>query len=102
MNLWRKLIYIRVNSSHKFFLYKQLLILFCLFLPYHRHYGDIEEINIEEPIENRPPLYAHVIFYSQVTLFRVLDGNRRVKFMTRGKHIWARQFVPKKKKNFEV
>ncbi|KAF6982304.1 hypothetical protein CFC21_000719 [Triticum aestivum] len=26
-----------------------------------------------------------------MTLFRVLDGNRRVKFMTRGKHLWARQ-----------
>ncbi|KAF6993427.1 hypothetical protein CFC21_010323 [Triticum aestivum] len=25
-----------------------------------------------------------------MTLFRVLDGNRRVKFMTRGKHLWAR------------
>ncbi|KAM3400310.1 hypothetical protein ACQJBY_005290 [Aegilops geniculata] len=63
-----------------------------------RHYGDIEEISVEEPIESRPPLYAHVTFYSQMTLFRVLDGNMRVKFMTRGKHLWARQFVPKKKK----
>ncbi|XP_047079936.1 uncharacterized protein LOC124690619 [Lolium rigidum] len=63
-----------------------------------RHYGDIEEISVEEPIEKRQPLYAHVTFYSQVTLFRVLDGNRRVKFMTRGKHLWARQFVPKKNK----
>uniref|UniRef100_R7W065 RRM domain-containing protein n=1 Tax=Aegilops tauschii TaxID=37682 RepID=R7W065_AEGTA len=63
-----------------------------------RHYGDIEEITVEEPIESRPPLYAHVTFYSQMTLFRVLDGNRRVKFMTRGKHLWARQYVPKKKK----
>ncbi|EMS67942.1 hypothetical protein TRIUR3_29969 [Triticum urartu] len=63
-----------------------------------RHYGDIEEISVEEPVESRPPLYAHVTFYSQMTLFRVLDGNRRVKFMTRGKHLWARQYVPKKKK----
>ncbi|VAH01513.1 unnamed protein product [Triticum turgidum subsp. durum] len=64
-----------------------------------RHYGDIEEISIEVPIEDRLPLYAHVTFYSQLTLFRVLDGNIRVKFMTSsGKHIRARQFVPKKKK----
>ncbi|XP_051197008.1 uncharacterized protein [Lolium perenne] len=62
-----------------------------------RHYGDVEEITVEEPIGNKQPLYAHVIFYSQVTLFRVLDGNLRVKFMTRGKHLWARQYVPKKK-----
>ncbi|VAH13529.1 unnamed protein product [Triticum turgidum subsp. durum] len=63
------------------------------------HYGDIEEISIEVPFEDRLPLYAHVTFYSQLTLFRVLDGNMRVKFMTcSGKHIRARQFVPKKKK----
>uniref|UniRef100_A0A0D9WXL2 RRM domain-containing protein n=1 Tax=Leersia perrieri TaxID=77586 RepID=A0A0D9WXL2_9ORYZ len=63
-----------------------------------RHYGDIEDITIEEPPEPRPPLFAQVTFYSQLTLRRVLDGNKRVKFMTRGKHLWARQFVPKKKK----
>ncbi|KQK20174.1 uncharacterized protein LOC100825065 isoform X2 [Brachypodium distachyon] len=63
-----------------------------------RHYGDIEEITIEEPMEQRPPLYAHVTFFSQLTLFRVLDGNKKVKFMTRQKHLWARQYVPKKKK----
>ncbi|KAI5016068.1 hypothetical protein ZWY2020_005915 [Hordeum vulgare] len=67
-----------------------------------RHYGDIEEISVEEPIERRPPLYAHVTFYSQMTLFHVLDGNRRVKFMIRGKHLWARQYVPKKKKKTDV
>ncbi|XP_015695079.1 uncharacterized protein LOC107304647 [Oryza brachyantha] len=64
-----------------------------------RHYGDIEDITIEEPPEPRPPLFAQVTFYSQLTLLRVLDGNKRVKFMTRGKHLWARQFVPKKKKS---
>ncbi|KAF0906581.1 hypothetical protein E2562_012034 [Oryza meyeriana var. granulata] len=63
-----------------------------------RHYGDIEDITIEEPPEPRPPLFAQVTFYSQLTLLRVLDGNKRVKFMTGGKHLWARQFVPKKKK----
>jgi hypothetical protein len=68
------------------------------FFYYDRHYGDIEEITVEEPVESRLPLYAHVIFFSQATLFNVLDGNKKVKFMTRGKHLWARQFVPKKKK----
>ncbi|GJN24915.1 hypothetical protein PR202_gb12693 [Eleusine coracana subsp. coracana] len=63
-----------------------------------RHYGDVEDIIVEEPMESRPPLYAHVTFFSQATLFHVLDGNKRVKFMMRGKHLWARQFVPKKKK----
>ncbi|KAL6897269.1 hypothetical protein ACP4OV_006965 [Aristida adscensionis] len=64
-----------------------------------RHYGDIEEITIEDPVESRPPLYAHITFFSQLTLFRVLDGNKKVKFMILGKHLWARQFVPKRKKH---
>jgi hypothetical protein len=68
---------------------------------YDRHYGDVEEITVEEPIEHRPPLYAHVTFFSQMTIFHVLDGNKRVKFMTRGKHLWARKFVPKKQKKVE-
>ncbi|KAL6639490.1 hypothetical protein ACP70R_023220 [Stipagrostis hirtigluma subsp. patula] len=63
-----------------------------------RHYGDVEEITIEEPIASRPPLYAHVTFFSQLTLFHVLDGKKKVKFLTLGKHLWARQFVPKGKK----
>ncbi|KAI5017114.1 hypothetical protein ZWY2020_037492 [Hordeum vulgare] len=62
------------------------------------HYEDIEEINIEVPFEDRPPLYAHVTFHSQLTLFRVLDGNIRVNFMTcSGKHIWARRFVRRRR-----
>ncbi|KAL5199106.1 hypothetical protein ABZP36_002618 [Zizania latifolia] len=63
-----------------------------------RHYGDVEDITIEEPPEPRPPLFAQVVFSSQLTLLRVLGGNKRVKFMTRGRHVWARQYVPKKKK----
>ncbi|TVU39675.1 hypothetical protein EJB05_13107, partial [Eragrostis curvula] len=61
-------------------------------------FGDVEEIRVEEPVEPKPPLYAHVTLFSQATMFRVLDGNWRVKFMWRGKHLWARQYFPKKKK----
>ncbi|EHA8589466.1 hypothetical protein COCNU_scaffold010071G000010 [Cocos nucifera] len=62
-----------------------------------RHYGDVELISIEEPKEDRPPLYAHVSFHSLNTVLRILNGNVKVKFMTKGRHLWARRFIPKKK-----
>jgi hypothetical protein len=46
-----------------------------MYFYYDRHCGDVEEIIVEEPVESRPPLYAHVIFFSQETLFNVLNGN---------------------------
>ncbi|CAL5066064.1 unnamed protein product [Urochloa decumbens] len=64
-----------------------------------RNFGDdVEVIRVEEQDEPRPPLYAHITFYSQETLYRVLGGHLRVKFIIRGKHLWARKFVPKRKK----
>nr|XP_010938929.1 uncharacterized protein LOC105057909 [Elaeis guineensis] len=62
-----------------------------------RNYGDVESISIEETKEERPPLYAHVSFRSLDTILRILNGNVKVKFMTKGKHLWARRFIPKKK-----
>ncbi|CAN6209857.1 unnamed protein product [Urochloa humidicola] len=59
---------------------------------------DVEVIRVQEPDEHRPPLFAHITFYSQETLYRVLGGHLRVKFVIRGKHLWARKFVPKRKK----
>jgi hypothetical protein len=72
-------------------------IVFMYFFYYDRHYGDVEEITVEEPLESRLPLYAHVIFSHRRPSSMSLMVTR-VKFMTRGKHLWARQFVPKKKK----
>lgn len=60
-----------------------------------RNYGDVEEISLEEPVEPSHPLHGLVKFFSQETLLRVLDGNKRVKFMISGKHLWARKYVPK-------
>ncbi|XP_064947853.1 uncharacterized protein LOC135598245 [Musa acuminata AAA Group] len=64
-----------------------------------RHYGDVEMVSVQEPVDGKPPLYGHVTFYSLATLLRVLNGNVKVKFMTQGKHLWVRRFIPKKKKN---
>ncbi|KAJ1288864.1 hypothetical protein BS78_02G120500 [Paspalum vaginatum] len=62
------------------------------------NFGDVEVISVEEPVEPRPPLYAHITFFTQETIFRILGQNPRIKFVIRGKHLWARQFVPKRKK----
>ncbi|WVZ62694.1 hypothetical protein U9M48_012408 [Paspalum notatum var. saurae] len=62
------------------------------------NFGDVEIISVEEPVERRPPLYAHITFFTQETIFRILGQNPRIKFVIRGKHLWARQFVPKRKK----
>ncbi|XP_066398948.1 uncharacterized protein [Miscanthus floridulus] len=62
------------------------------------NFGGVEVISVEEPVEPRPPLYAHICFFTQETILHILRGNPRVKFVIRGKHLWARQFVPKRKK----
>ncbi|ONM52787.1 hypothetical protein ZEAMMB73_Zm00001d019357 [Zea mays] len=63
-----------------------------------RNFGGVEVICVEDPIEPRPPLYAHITFFTQETILHILRGSARVKFVIRGKHLWARQFVPKRKK----
>ncbi|KAJ1288867.1 hypothetical protein BS78_02G120800 [Paspalum vaginatum] len=62
------------------------------------NFGDVEVVSMEEPIESRPPLYAHITFFAQETVFRILGRNGMVKFIIHGKHLWARQCVPKQKK----
>jgi hypothetical protein len=73
-----------------------------LFLPsilisiYRSNFGDVESLSIEEPAELRPPQYAIVTFGSLQTVLLVLDGRERAKFVTEGKHLWARKYVSKK------
>ncbi|ONK72428.1 uncharacterized protein A4U43_C04F19330 [Asparagus officinalis] len=63
-----------------------------------RNYGDVEAVKLQKPKGSKPPLFAHVSFYSLATVHRVLNGNQKVKFMTGGKHLWARRFYPKRNK----
>ncbi|PUZ36115.1 hypothetical protein GQ55_9G013300 [Panicum hallii var. hallii] len=60
------------------------------------NFGDVESLSIEEPIEVRPPQYALVTFGFLETVLLILDGKEKVKFVTGGKHLWARKYVPKK------
>jgi hypothetical protein len=69
-----------------------------VFLWFHRNFGDdVELISVQEPIAPKPPLYAHITFFNQETLYYILAGRQRVKFVIRGKHLWARKFIPKRK-----
>ncbi|WVZ62705.1 hypothetical protein U9M48_012418 [Paspalum notatum var. saurae] len=43
------------------------------------NFGDVEVVSMEEPIESRPPLYAHITFSTQETVFRVVGRNGMVK-----------------------
>ncbi|CAM0146638.1 unnamed protein product [Urochloa decumbens] len=61
------------------------------------NFGDVESLSIEEPIELRPPQYALVTFGSLETVLLILDGKEKVKFVTAGRHLWARKYVPKNK-----
>uniref|UniRef100_K4AJY7 RRM domain-containing protein n=1 Tax=Setaria italica TaxID=4555 RepID=K4AJY7_SETIT len=63
------------------------------------NFGDVESLRIEEPVELRPPQYAVVIFGSLETVLLILSGKEKVKFVIGGKHLWARKYVPKNKKN---
>nr|TKV90227.1 hypothetical protein SEVIR_9G015100v2 [Setaria viridis] len=63
------------------------------------NFGDVESLSIEEPVELRPPQYAVVIFGSLETVLLILSGKEKVKFVIGGKHLWARKYVPKNKKN---
>ena len=56
----------------------------------------MESLSIEEPVELRPPQYALVTFGSLETVLLILDGKEKAKFVTGGKHLWARKYVPKK------
>lgn len=62
----------------------------------NRHFGDVEMVNLEKPEDGKPPLYAHVSFYTMTTVLRVLNGADKVKFIINGKDLWARRFIPKK------
>ncbi|KAF8731677.1 hypothetical protein HU200_015606 [Digitaria exilis] len=62
------------------------------------NFGDVEIITVQESVDPKPPLFAHITFYTQETLFRILGRHRTAKFVIRGKHLWARKFIPKRKK----
>ncbi|KAJ1688467.1 hypothetical protein LUZ63_019857 [Rhynchospora breviuscula] len=65
-----------------------------------RYHDDVESIYIEEPNTTRDPQYAHVTFYHQESVEFVLAGHAKVKFKVKGKHLWARRFIPRRQRRW--
>ncbi|KAJ4768900.1 Rho guanine nucleotide exchange factor [Rhynchospora pubera] len=65
-----------------------------------RYHDDVESIYIEEPTTTRDPQYAHVTFYHQESVEFVLAGHAKVKFKVKGKHLWARRFIPRRQRRW--
>jgi len=60
-------------------------------------YGDcIEALFMQETPQNEQSLFARIVFHNVSTIDMILRGASRVKFSIRGKHVWARKFVPKR------
>uniref|UniRef100_A0A0D9WXP4 Uncharacterized protein n=1 Tax=Leersia perrieri TaxID=77586 RepID=A0A0D9WXP4_9ORYZ len=66
-----------------------------------KNYGDVEDISLKEhvgPSSSRQITHvAFITFFTEETLIRVLDGNKRVKLIINGKNLWAQKYVPKGK-----
>lgn len=63
------------------------------------NYGDCIEsfyMQNEVGVPNNHPLFARVVFFSPLTIDRILDGATRAKFSINGRHVWMRKFVPQR------
>lgn len=61
-----------------------------------RYFGDVESVHIQTSNGGRPPQYAYVTFCTLQTVFRVLNGTQKAKFIINGKHLWARRYIPRR------
>lgn len=57
----------------------------------------VDEVVIDQP-ENKSenPQYGRVVFRDPAVIAHILNGQKRVKFVVHGRHLWARIYVPKK------
>jgi hypothetical protein len=86
------------TASERFSLRNCLIYSFFVIF---RHYEiNVESIYIEEPNSTRPPQYAHVTFFNSEHVEYVLKGQAKVKFRTNGKHLWARRFIPRRRRRW--
>ncbi|MCL7040232.1 hypothetical protein MKW94_008031 [Papaver nudicaule] len=57
----------------------------------------VEEVEIEQADNKKEnPQYGKVVFRDPAVIPLILNGERRVKFVVHGRHLWARIYVPKK------
>lgn len=63
-----------------------------------RTYGGVELIYIQQVEGEEYPLFARVVFVAQALCFIVMNGKEKMKFLIRGRHVWVRRYVPKRKR----
>ncbi|CAA7396426.1 unnamed protein product [Spirodela intermedia] len=69
-----------------------------LFHFFNGTYGGVELIYIQQVEGEEYPLFARVVFVAQALCFIVMNGKEKMKFMIRGRHVWVRRYVPKRKR----
>lgn len=65
---------------------------------YGRRYGPcVETVMIERRTSARQqPMYGRLVFTSTSMIAVVLNGQQTAKFMIKGKHLWARMYLPRR------
>ncbi|RCV43803.1 hypothetical protein SETIT_9G323100v2 [Setaria italica] len=54
----------------------------------------VETVMVEKVAPGQQPVYGRVILRSAAMIPVVLDGRQTAKFMIKGKHLWARIYIP--------
>ncbi|KMZ72366.1 hypothetical protein ZOSMA_166G00660 [Zostera marina] len=67
---------------------------------FSRNFGEIEEVFLQQVVSGEEPIFARTVFKHPQSILHVLKGKEKMKFVINGKHVWARRYIPKKKRNF--
>ena len=86
---------------HAYYLY--ICLTFRIIFPPHcSNYREVEEIVIEKPRLRPDLLCALIIFSSPNTLFSILNGDKRVHFIIKGKDVWVQCYAEDKRPHFTI
>ncbi|KAH0465928.1 hypothetical protein IEQ34_006031 [Dendrobium chrysotoxum] len=55
----------------------------------------VERVMIERAPMGMEPMYGRVVFTDTSMIVAVLNGQKTAKFMIKGRHLWARMYVPR-------
>jgi hypothetical protein len=54
----------------------------------------VETVMVENVAPGQQPVYGRVVLCSAVMIPVVLEGQDTAKFMIKGRHLWARMYIP--------
>nr|XP_029120153.1 uncharacterized protein LOC105043873 [Elaeis guineensis] len=64
---------------------------------FNTRYGPcVETVMIEKASARQRPMYGRLVFRSASTIAVVLNGQQTAKFVIKGKHLWARIYLPRR------